>query len=254
VAEAKAQKLPVIVSMANVAASGGYWVSTPADMIFAEPSTITGSIGIFGIVPSAEKALAKIGITSDGVKTTPLSGEPDVLGGVDPQFHRIAQSAIEKGYRDFLGRVALSRKKTPEQVDAIGQGRVWAGGTARQIGLVDRFGGMDEALAEAAKRSGLKAGEWHADYLEPEPSFLSSLFQSSAISHHQAAAPMDIFARSAWEQQMAWRRMGADLQSLGQATGAQARCLECGEIANTWTAPRGPQEQGWIAAMLKLLG
>jgi protease IV len=253
VAEAKAQKLPVIVSMANVAASGGYWVSTPADMIFAEPSTITGSIGIFGIVPSAEKALAKIGITSDGVKTTPLSGEPDVLGGVDPQFHRIAQSAIEKGYRDFLGRVALSRKKTPEQVDAIGQGRVWAGGTARQIGLVDRFGGMDEALAEAAKRAGLKAGEWHADYLEPEPGFLSSLFQETAVAHHQTAAPMDIFARSAWEQQMAWRRMGADLQSLGQATGAQARCLECGAIAGVWNMPSGPQDQGWIAAILKLL-
>jgi protease IV len=253
VAEAKAQKLPVIVSMANVAASGGYWVSTPADMIFAEPSTITGSIGIFGIVPSAEKALAKIGITTDGVKTTPLSGEPDVLGGIDPQFSRIAQSAIEKGYRDFLGRVAASRKKTPEQVDAIGQGRVWAGGTARQIGLVDRFGGMDEALAEAAKRAGLKTGEWHADYIEPELGFLSSLFQETAVAHHQAAAPMDIFARSAWEQQMAWRRMGADLQSLGQATGAQARCLECGAIAGTWTMPSGPQDQGWIAAIMKLL-
>ncbi len=253
VAEAKAQKLPIIVSMANVAASGGYWVSTPADMIFAEPSTITGSIGIFGIIPSAEKALAKIGIHTDGVKTTPLSGEPDVLGGVDPQFHRIAQSAIEKGYRDFLGRVAVSRKKTPEQVDAIGQGRVWAGGTARQVGLVDRLGGLDEALAEAAKRAGLETGEWHADYIEPEPDLLSTLFQNSAVARHKAAAPMDIFARSAWEQQMAWGRMGADLQRLRQATGAQARCLECGAIAGTWNAPSGQHDQGWMAAIIKLL-
>jgi protease-4 len=101
---AKEKKIPVVVSMANLAASGGYWVSMPADAIFAEPSTITGSIGIFGIIPSGEQALAKIGVTADGVKTTPLSGEPDVFGGISSEFDRFAQSAIEKGYRDFLGR------------------------------------------------------------------------------------------------------------------------------------------------------
>ncbi len=122
IASAKLKKIPVVVSMANLAASGGYWVSLPADMIFAEPSTITGSIGIFGVIPSAEAGLAKIGVNADGVKTTPLSGEPDVLGGFSPEFDRVAQSAIENGYRDFLTRVAAARKKTPEQVDAIAQG------------------------------------------------------------------------------------------------------------------------------------
>lgn len=112
---AKAKKLPVVVSMANLAASGGYWVSTPADMIFAEPSTITGSIGIFGVIPSAEAALAKWGVTADGVKTTPLSGEPDVIGGFSPEFDRVAQSAIENGYQDFLKRVAVSRRKPPSR-------------------------------------------------------------------------------------------------------------------------------------------
>jgi protease-4 len=141
IAEAKRRKIPVVVSMANLAASGGYWISTPADTIFAEPSTITGSIGIFGVLPSAREALAKWGVTTDGVRTTQLSGEPDVLGGISPEFDRLAQATVEKGYRDFLTRVATSRKKTVEQVDAVGQGRVWAGGTARQLGLVDRLGG-----------------------------------------------------------------------------------------------------------------
>ena len=194
IAAAKAKKIPVIVSMANLAASGGYWISLPADVIFAEPSTITGSIGIFGVIPSVEAGLAKIGVGSDGVKTTPLSGEPNVLGGFSPDFDRVAQSAIENGYRDFITRVATARKKTPEQVDAIGQGRVWAGGTARQNGLVDRLGGMDEALAEAAKRAGLKPDGWHAVYIEPQPSFAGTLLGGLLPKRETSAAPMDIFA------------------------------------------------------------
>ena len=98
-AEAKKRKIPVVVSMANLGASGGYWISMPADTIFAEPSTITGSIGIFGVLPSGKEALAKWGVTTDGVRTTPLSGEPDVLGGISPEFDRLAQATIEKGYR-----------------------------------------------------------------------------------------------------------------------------------------------------------
>ena len=110
-------------------------------------------------------------MNADGVKTTPLSGEPDVLNGFSPEFDRVAQSAIENGYRQFLTRVATARKKTPEQVDAVAQGRVWAGGTARQLGLVDRSGNMNDALAEAAKRAGLKPDGWHAVYIEPPTSF-----------------------------------------------------------------------------------
>ncbi len=248
---AKAKKIPVIVSMANLAASGGYWVSLPADVIFAEPSTITGSIGIFGVIPSAQAGLAKIGVNADGVKTTVLSGEPDVLGGFSPEFDRVAQSAIENGYQDFLTRVAASRKKTTEQVDAIAQGRVWAGGTARQIGLVDRFGGMDEALAEAVKRAGLKEGGWHAEYIESQPSFVGALLGGLVPKKASVAAPMDIFAHAAWQQQLFLQRMVADLDMLTGVKGVQARCLECGDFN---TAPATPKsEGGWLAALAQML-
>ena len=246
---AKAKKIPVIVSMANLAASGGYWVSMPADVIFAEPSTITGSIGIFGVIPSAQAGLAKIGVNADGVKTTPLSGEPDVLSGFSPEFDRVAQSAIENGYREFITRVATSRKKTPEQVDAIAQGRIWAGGTARQIGLVDRYGGMDEALAEAAKRAGLKADGWHAVYIEPQPSFAGTLIGGLMPKRASAAAPMDIFAQASWQQQLFIQRIAADLDMLTGVKGVQARCLECADF----TPPTAPKaDSGWLSVLAKL--
>ena len=251
IAAAKAKKIPVIVSMANLAASGGYWISLPADVIFAEPSTITGSIGIFGVIPSAQAGLAKIGVNADGVKTTPLSGEPDVLGGFSPEFDRVAQSAIENGYRDFVTRVATARKKTPEQVDAIAQGRVWAGGTARQIGLVDRYGGMDEALTEAAKRAGLKADGWHAVYIEPQSSFAGTLLGGLVPKKASVAAPMDIFAQASWQQQLFLQRMMADLDMLTGVKGVQARCLECADFS---TAPAAPKsEGGWLAALARLV-
>lgn len=246
---AKAKEIPVIVSMANLAASGGYWVSLPADVIFAEPSTITGSIGIFGVIPSAQAGLAKIGVNADGVKTTPLSGEPDVLGGFSPEFDRVAQSAIENGYREFITRVATARKKTPEQVDAIAQGRVWAGGTARQIGLVDRYGGMDDALAEAAKRAGLKADGWHAVYIEPQPSFAGSLLGGLMPKRASVAAPMDIFAQAAWQQQLFVQRMAADLDMLTGVKGVQARCLECADFTPPTTAKA---DNGWLSVLAKL--
>ena len=228
---AKEKKLPVVVSMANLAASGGYWVSTPADTIFAEPSTITGSIGIFGVIPSGREALARWGVTSDGVKTTALSGEPDVLGGVSPEFDRLAQSVIEKGYRDFLTRVAKSRGKTVEQVDAIGQGRVWAGGTARQNGLVDRLGDLDDALAEAARLAKLGKGAWHARYIDPQADFASGLLGLLLPQPAHSAVPTDLFARAAFEQQMTFARMASDLQLLTTVQGAQVRCLECASVA-----------------------
>jgi protease-4 len=251
IAAAKAKKIPVIVSMANLAASGGYWISLPADVIFAEPSTITGSIGIFGVIPSVEAGLAKIGVGSDGVKTTPLSGEPNVLGGFSPDFDRVAQSAIENGYRDFITRVATARKKTPEQVDAIGQGRVWAGGTARQNGLVDRLGGMDEALAEAAKRAGLKPDGWHAVYIEPQPSFAGTLLGGLLPKRETSAAPMDIFGHAAWQQQLFVQRVAADLEMLTGVKGAQARCLECADFGVPVTVKA---DGGWLAALLRILG
>ncbi|MDH4398915.1 signal peptide peptidase SppA [Sphingorhabdus sp.] len=247
---AKAKKIPVIVSMANLAASGGYWISLPADVIFADPSTITGSIGIFAVIPSAEVGLAKIGVNADGVKTTPLSGEPDVLNGFSPEFDRVAQSAIENGYRQFLNRVAAARKKTPAQVDAIAQGRVWAGGTARRLGLVDRTGGMNDAFAEAAKRAGLKSDGWHAEYIEPPVSFTETLLQGLMPKRAQATAPMDIFAHAAWQQNLFAQRVARDLNMLTGVKGVQAACLECGDFASP--AP-SPTDKSWLAILIKAI-
>src|SRR5690606_20384687 len=161
----KANGIPVVVSMGNVAASGGYWVSTPGDRIFAEPETVTGSIGIFGVVPTFENLLAEWGVTTDGVKTTALSGQPDLLAGFNPEIEAVLQATVESGYERFLALVAQSRKMSRERADELGQGRVWDGGAARQLGLVDQFGGLDAALAYAAERAGLEEGRWHARYL-----------------------------------------------------------------------------------------
>ena len=160
----KARDIPIAVSMANVAASGGYWVSTPADRIFAEPETITGSIGIFAVIPTFEETAAMAGVTSDGVRTTPLSGQPDLIAGFTPETDAILQAFIEDGYEDFLERVGEARSLTREQADAVGQGRVWDGGTARQLRLVDEYGGIEEALAWTAERAEL-GSDWHVLYL-----------------------------------------------------------------------------------------
>lgn len=226
--EAKRKGIPVVVSMGDLAASGGYWVSTPADAIFAEPNTITGSIGIFGIIPTFENSLAKIGVTSDGVKTTPLSGQPDVTGGFTPQLDQILQAGIENGYRQFIARVAQSRKMTPERVNEIAQGRVWDGGTARQIGLVDRFGTLKDALAEAAKRAGIAADGYHAVYLEKAPSWASRIAATYADrDNDDADQGGDIYSRIAAERRgLAVRALG-DMQRLVRGPSVQVRCLEC---------------------------
>nr|MBA3898421.1 signal peptide peptidase SppA [Sphingomonadaceae bacterium] len=170
-ANARERGLPVVVSMGNVAASGGYWVSTAGERVFAEPATITGSIGVFGIVPTFEGALAKIGVTSDGVKTTPLSGQPDIVGGTSAAFDTIIQKSIESTYGRFVTLVSMARKLNPDRVNEIGQGRVWDGGSARQLGLVDAFGGIDDAVAEAARRAGLDPKAPHAVWLDKPPSW-----------------------------------------------------------------------------------
>jgi protease-4 len=232
---AKAKGLPVVVSMGSVAASGGYWVSTAGDTVFAEPATITGSIGIFGIVPTFEKALAKVGLTSDGVRTTPLSGQPDVLAGTTPEVDALFQAGIENGYRQFLTRVAQARHMTPAAVDRIGQGRVWDGGTARQIGLVDRFGTLSDAIAEAAKRAKLDPKNVHAEYLEKKPNSWTAFAQSFADRNRDddeaGVGGGDAFTRLAAMRRAALVQAVGDARGLATGAAVQARCLECGGIA-----------------------
>jgi protease-4 len=223
--QAKAKKMPVVVSMGNVAASGGYWVSTPADFIYAEPSTITGSIGVFGILPSFEGSLQKLGLNADGIKTTPMSGEPDVLNGPSPEANQLLQSGVESIYRRFLGIVAQSRRRSPEEINQIAQGRVWDGGTARQIGLVDGFGGMEEAIAKAAELA--KIGDNRGvTYLERPTSFKDEIIDMLASEEKDGSAPADAFAVFGNPQLKLMQAM-ADLRSILAGPSIQVRCLEC---------------------------
>jgi protease-4 len=225
--EAKAKKIPVVVSMGSVAASGGYWVSTPADFIYAEPATITGSIGVFGVIPSFQGTLAKLGIGADGVKTTPLSGEPDLFKGPSPEASQLIQAGVESMYGRFLAIVAASRHKTPQQVDEIAQGRVWDGGTAHQLGLVDGFGGIDEAIAKAAQLAKL-GDERGVRYLEPTTSFREELIAAIASDEGEdSTVPEDAFASLARAPQQQLAAMLAEVRAILAGPSIQARCLEC---------------------------
>jgi protease-4 len=228
--EARARKIPVVVSMGSVAASGGYWVSTPANFIYAEPSTITGSIGVFGVLPSFQGTLQKLGLGADGVKTTPLSGEPDLLKGPSPEASRLIQTGVESMYGRFLGIVAASRHKTPQQIDQIAQGRVWDGGTARQLGLVDGFGGMSEAIAKAAQLANL-GDERRVRYLEPQPSFRDQLIEAVADSEKDTSVPTDAFSMMARQPQQQLATVLAEVRSIMSGPSIQARCLECPAVA-----------------------
>ena len=168
---------PVVVSMGDVAASGGYWISMNADRIYADPSTITGSIGIFGLFPTADRALDKIGVHTDGVGTTRYAGAFDITRPLDPGVATVVQSVIDKGYRDFTGKVAKARGRSVEQIDEVARGRVWSGEQAKARGLVDAFGGLDAAVTDAAARAKLgKPGTWQTSYIEQSAKPFSQMF------------------------------------------------------------------------------
>ena len=229
--DAKAQKVPVVVSMGSVAASGGYWVATPADYIYAEPSTITGSIGVFGVLPSFQGTLQKLGVGADGVKTTPLSGEPDLLKGPSPEVNQLLQTGVNAMYARFLGIVAQARHKSPVEIDRIAQGRVWDGGSAHQLGLVDGFGGMDEAIAKAAQLAGL-GNERGVRYLEPPRSFRDQLIETIASEEDtDSTAPQDAFALLAGQPQRQLASALVEVRSILSGPSIQARCLECPGVA-----------------------
>ena len=229
--EAKSKKIPVVVSMGSVAASGGYWVSTPADFIYAEPSTITGSIGVFGVIPSFQGTLQKLGVGAHGVKTTALSGEPALFNGPSPEANQLIQGGVESMYGRFLAIVAASRHKTPQQVDQIAQGRVWDGGTARQIGLVDGFGGVSDAIAKAAQLANL-GDERGVRYLEPQPTFRDQIIAALADEEtDDTALPTDAFSTLARQPEQQLASVFAEVRSILMGPSIQARCIECPPIA-----------------------
>jgi protease-4 len=179
----KAAGKPVVVSMGDLAASGGYWISMNADRIYADPSTITGSIGIFGLIPTFPRTLDKLGIHADGVSTTGIAGAFDVTRPLDPAVGAVIQSVIEKGYRDFTGKVAEARGREIAQVDAVARGRVWSGAQALERGLVDELGGLQAAVDHAAARAKLgKADAWRVRYVEQPATPFERFFAGFASS------------------------------------------------------------------------
>ncbi|HET7313082.1 signal peptide peptidase SppA [Salinisphaera sp.] len=168
---------PVVVSMAGMAASGGYWISMNANQIWAEPSTITGSIGIFAIVPTFSKTLNKLGIHSDGVGTTKLSGAIRLSKPLSEPVKTIFQAGVEHGYNQFIGHVAAARDMSTDAVNRIAQGRVWSGADAQRIGLVDKLGDVTRAEAAAAKLAGLNLDNYRLQPMQPPASWRGAMRQ-----------------------------------------------------------------------------
>jgi protease-4 len=218
---ARAAGKPVVASMGSVAASGGYWISTSSDEIWAYPSTITGSIGIFGMIPTYQRPLAEyLGIHVDGISTAPLIGvRPD--RELPAEVGEVIQQIIEQGYREFLDRVAESRGMATEEVDKIAQGRVWSGTDAYELGLVDHLGDLDDAIAAAAGLAEL-GDDYEISFIEKEEKFKDKILremlaQALEFSGQDAsdASPLDELLRGI-------ERAAADFAALNDPNHAYA--------------------------------
>jgi len=184
--KAQEQGIKVVVSMGDVAASGGYWVAATADEIWAKPSTITGSIGIFGLVPTFEKPLNKYGIFNDGVTTTKYANFYDPAMPLSDDVADIIQTYIDTGYDNFIDLVAQGRNMSKEEVDKIAQGRVWSGKQAHQLGLVDKLGSLNEAIKSAAELAEVKSYDtWFVKReLTEQELFVKELLNSAKITEY----------------------------------------------------------------------
>jgi protease-4 len=180
---------PVVASMGNLAASGGYYIAAPADEIVASANTITGSIGVFATVPTFDRTLSKLGVHVDGVGTTALSGSLRLDRPLQPAIESILQASVDHSYAQFIQRVASGRRKTPAAIDAIAQGHVWAGRDALRLGLVDRIGSYDDAVHAAAKRAKL-GQDYDVRVIEPQLSFAEQLLLNARNAFGRVLAPL----------------------------------------------------------------
>ena len=203
-----------------------------ADRIVAHPSTVTGSIGIFGLIPTLEKPLAKLGIHGDGVGTTPLAGSLRIDRPLSAEVKTIVQSSIDKGYRDFIAGVAEGRSLKPEDVDRIARGRVWSGAKARELGLVDEFGGLDAAVTAAAGLAKLGEHEYRLEEFHPGS---ASPFQTLLQFLGQAAMPQPLLGSLAGLVQRLGQapELRSTLGWLNDPRGAYARCFCSVELGST---------------------
>ena len=218
---AKEKGIKVVASMSNVAASGGYWISANADEIWASHNTITGSIGIFGMAPSVEKSLDHVGIHTDGVSTGKLDADFDPTKSLDPMLANIIQAEIEYGYDQFISLVSESRGIDKKQVDKIAQGRVWAGKTALELGLVDKLGNLKNAIDRAAELAGIDNFRTYypAEELDWKQKLLSSIFSISG----------GIIPESIKENFLVKKSLKAlsEMESFNDPKGIYVRCEDC---------------------------
>ncbi|WP_431222275.1 signal peptide peptidase SppA [Serratia sp. L9] len=220
---------PVVVSMGGMAASGGYWVSTPADYIIASPSTLTGSIGIFGVISTYENTLESIGVHTDGVATSPLA-DLSITKALPPEFSQMMQLNIENGYKNFIGLVATARKMTPDQVDKIAQGHVWLGNDAKKNGLVDQLGDFDDAVQKAAELA--KLPTWQLNWFIDTPSLADMIFSQFGVSIHAMlpAALQSMLPAPLASVAMAVKEQPGLFNNLNDPQHRYAICLTCGEV------------------------
>jgi protease-4 len=227
---------PVVVSMGDVAASGGYWISMASDEVIADPSTITGSIGVFAIMPTFDKVVDKLGIHTAGTTTTWLAGVDNPLRPFDPRYGQLVQASINHTYDEFTTKAAIARKTTPEKIDAVAQGRVWTGAQAKERGLVDRLGSYGDALRSAAKRANL-GDDFRIAYAEHPTTVVERLLERIGLSDVQALnvqvklglLPVDLTAGALDSQAAAGigRDLGwlADVAARRQPFAAVTHCL-----------------------------
>jgi protease-4 len=187
---------PVIVSMGDLAASGGYWISMNADKIYASPSTITGSIGIFGLWVNFPQALGKLGLRTDGTSTTWIAGAVDPTREYDPRLGEVIQTVINRGYQQFIGKVANARGKPVEEIDGIARGRVWSGAQAKERGLVDELGTLDDAIKAAAAAASI--ADFRVQYVEKARSPFEQAFADLLQSRIGALVATSLPGPAAW--------------------------------------------------------
>jgi protease-4 len=215
---------PVVVSMGSLAASGGYWISASADYIYATPTTLTGSIGIFGMFATFEDALAHLGINSDGIATSDWAGLSPARS-LNPQVKQIIQRHIERGYHEFISLVATERNMTLEQVDSIAQGRVWTGKRALSLGLVDELGDMEQAIAKAAELASMETFDTKLieQELTPEQQFIQSLVGASV-----EYLPTNVRKSSLLENMLSqWSAVIEDFAKFDDPQGMYLYCEQC---------------------------
>jgi protease-4 len=172
--------------MGSVAASGGYWISMSADEIWASPTTLTGSIGVGATLPTFQRLLDRVGVTVDGIGTTKLSGQFDLTRELGEDMRAYIGETTRFTYSEFIAKVAESRGRTIEEIDAVARGRVWIGSAAVELGLVDQLGSLDQAIESAAVLAGLESGGYDVEYLEQELGFTERLLRDLAAT----AAPV----------------------------------------------------------------